>query len=381
MADVSSFVSTATIAKYEKGYQDLTFRSRLFSSMLQRRGRVTYNNTGTEMKWQAMISLARGQGFAKGTTLEYGSTNPNIQFTAGWRGMYAAESMDIWDVAMNQSGDSQLIDLWQQKANIVMEGLKQDFWQEAFNSGSDSTLPEGLESFLTYTACASADRIARPNDTYAGLSTVLQSQGGSWSAASGIGTKPSAALTYDWPDGRGRPEYDATSPLLIHLLSTTFGGSTVQANIWRAIDQAKTWMMKNGDKEHQPDVCFLSSDYWTYYRNSQEAKTHLLLPHKEASDLGFPDTLNMDGLAIKGTDFDMPPATGYIINLKTVELCCMLNTLFKLIVGKSGGSTIDAFLKSAGFDLDTLSTAIVAIFMGNYKYRPKYVCKLADFSS
>jgi hypothetical protein len=379
MADVSTFVSTATIAKYEKGYQDLTIRSRLFSAMLQKRGRITYNNTGTEMKWQAMISLARAKAFAKGTTLEYGSTNPNIQFTAPWRGMYAAESMDIWDVAMNQGGNSQLIDLWQQKANIVMEGLKQDFWQEAFNSGSDATLPQGLESCLAVrTACGAADRIAEPGDTYAGLTTNLAGQGGSWSTTAGIATKPNATLGTDWPDGRGRPEYDCTSPLLVHVLSTSFGGSTVQANIWRAIDQAKTWMMKNGDRENQPDVCFLSSDYWTAFRNSQEAKSHLLLPHKEASDLGFPDTLNMDGLAIKGTDFDMPPATGYIINLKTVELCCMLNTLFKLIAGKSGGSTVEAFLKSAGFDMDTMSTALVALFMGNYKFRPKFVCKLGD---
>lgn len=381
MADVSSFVSTGTIAEYEKGYQDLTIRSRLFPAMLQRRGGVTYNHTGTEMKWQAMISLARAKEFGKGTTLEYGSTNPNIQFTERWGGMYTAESMDIWDVAMNRQGSSQLIDLWQQKANIVMEGMKQDFWQEAFNDGSSSIKPIGIESFLTNTAVGSAaDRIATPNDTYAGKSTVLASQGGSWSTTSGVATKPNATHGTDYPDGRGRPEYDATSPLLIHLLSTTFGGSTVQANIFRAIDQAKTWMMKNGDKENMPDLCLLSSDYWTYYRNSQEARTRIVLPHKEATDLGFPDTLNMDGLAIKGTDFDMPPATGYILNLKVIELCCMLDVLFKLVVGKSGGSTIESFLKSAGFDLDTMSSAIVSLFMGNYKYRPKFVCKMSDFS-
>ena len=381
MADVSSFVSTATIAEYEKKYQDLTTRSRLFPAMLQNRGGISYNHSGTEMKWQAMISLARAQAFGKGTTLEYGSTNPNIQFTERWGGMYTAESFDIWDQQMNKGSDSQLIDLWQQKANIVMEGMKQDFWQEAFNSGSDSQLPIGLESFLTHTACAAADRVATPNDTYGGLSTVLASQGGSWSTTAGISVKPNATLATDYPDGRGRPEYDATSPLLINLVGSTFGGSTVQANIFRAIDQAKTWTMKNGDKEYAPDLCMLSSDYWQLFRNSQEAKTHILLPHKEAVDLGFPDTLNMDGLAIKGSDFDMPPATGYILNLKTIELCCMLDVLFKLIAGKTGGSSIEAFLKSAGFDMDTMSTAIVSLFMGNYKYRPKFVTKLADFTS
>jgi len=381
MADVSSFVSTATIAEYEKGYQDLTTRSRLFAAMLKKRGGISYNHSGTEMKWQAMISLARAQGFGKGTSLEYGSTNPNIQFTERWGGMYTAESFDIWDQQMNKNSESQLIDLWQQKANIVMEGMKQDFWQEAFNAGTDDILPIGLESFMTHTACAAADRIARPNDTYAGKSTVLASQGGTWSTTSDIAVKPCAAQLTDYPDGRGRPEYDATSPLLLNIVGSTFGGTTIQANIYRAIDQAKTWMTKNGDKEYAADLCLLSSDYWQSFRQSQEAKTHILLPHKEANDLGFPDALNMDGLAIKGTDFDMPPATGYILNMKCIELCCMLDVLFKLIAGKSGGSTLEAFLKSAGFDMDTMSTAIVSLFMGNYKYRPKFTCKLGDFTS
>jgi hypothetical protein len=86
----------------------------------------------------------------------------------------------------------------------------------------------------------------------------------------------------------------------------------------------------------------------------------------------------MDGMAIKGSDFDMPPATGYIINLKAMDVCCMFDTLFKLITGNSGSSTVESFLKSAGFDLDSLSNRIVALFLGNFKYRPKYVCKLAD---
>jgi hypothetical protein len=379
MADVSSLVSTATIADYEKGYQDLTLRSRLFAAMLMRRGRVSYNHAGTEMKWQAMISLARARGYGNGQTLEFGSTQPNIQFTAGWRGLYAAESMGLMDMMMNRASDSQLIDLWQQKANIVMEGLKQDFWQEAFNNGSDAMKPEGLESFLTHTTCGAADKIATPNDTYAGLSTLLQSQGGSWSTTAGIATKPNATNGTDYPHGRGRPEYDATSPLLVHTNSTSWTGTaTFLANAWRVIDQARNWMARNGDREYLPDLCLLSSDFWTDFRNNQEAKTHILLPHKEASDLGFPDTLNMDGMAIKGSDFDMPPATGYIINLKAMDVCCMFDTLFKLITGNSGSSTVESFLKSAGFDLDSLSNRIVALFLGNFKYRPKYVCKLAD---
>ena len=380
MADVSSFVDKGTIAQYEKGYDDLTRRSRLLGAMLSRRNRITYNHTGEEMVWQAMISLARAKGFAKGSTLEYGSTDPNIQFTAPWRGMYVAESMDIWDVAMNQEGASRLINLFQQKANILMEGLKQDFWQEAFNNGSDSTKPQGIEHFLTHTTCGAADRIATPNGTYGGLSTVLGSQGGQWSTSAGIPVKPNDTLGTDYPDGRGRPEYDATSPMLVNSTSTYWTGTnTWLANAWRVIDQTKTWMSRNHDAEYLPDLALMASDMWTGFRNNQETKTHILMPHKEASDLGFPDTLNMDGLALKGNDFDMTPGGVYVFNLKMMEVCCMLDTLFKLIVGKPSGDTVASFLQSAGFDLDTLSSRMVALFMGNFKFRPKYIAKVASF--
>jgi hypothetical protein len=284
--------------------------------------------------------------------------------------------------APNIAGSPQLINLMEQKFNICMQGLSQDFWQEAFNDGSDASLPMGIESFMAHTACGAADRIARPNDTYGsgGTSTVLASQGGSWTTSAAIATKPNATLGTDYPDGRGRPEYDATSPMLVHALSTSWTGTATWASTaWRALDQTHTWMLRGGGKENKPDLALMSSDMWTGFRNNQEARYRGLLPHKEATDLGFPDALNMDGIALSGTDFDIPAGRVYVMNLKQMELCCMLDKLFKLVAGKPQGDTIGAFLASQGFDLDSMSTRIVALFMGQWKFRPKYIAKIASF--
>jgi hypothetical protein len=381
MATYGALVDTATISKYEKGYADLTTRSRLLPAMLQRRGRMMYNCSGTDRKWYAMISLARAKGYANGQTLEYGSTQPNIEFSMDYRGMYTAESLGLMDMMINRDeGGTQIIDIWQQKANIVMEGMKQDFFQEFFNAGSDTSLPQGIESCLTArTTPGAGDRVAEPSVTYMGKSTALASQGGTWSDS--LTTQPNSTLSNDWPDGRGRPEYDCTSPKLVNTTSTAWTGTaTWQANAWRVVDQAKTWMSMLGDNEYAPDLCQLSPDMWTGFRNNQEAKTHLLLPHKEATDLGFPDTLNMDGLAIRGSDFDIPPQTGYILNLKSIDLCCMFDVLFKLITGEPGNSTVESFLKSKGFDIDSLSNRIVSLFLGNWRFRPRYIAKLYPYA-
>ena len=371
MPDSPGILNPTTIAEYEKGAQDLTMRSRLFLAMLQHKNRVTYNHSGETCKWQVEYSEPQSEGYTGGG-LEFGHDEPWMQLEESWRGLVQTQAIDLMTFMKNRGSQVQLVNVWQGLANLCMKGLKNDFCGELFNDGSDSTKPVGLRSFLTETTPVVGDKIAAPNDTYGGKSTVPGAHGGTWSA--NMGTSPNTALANDWPYGQGRPEYDCLCPKLVNTVSTAWTGqNTWLANAWRVLNTMKTWMSVTGDKDHKPDLCLMAPDYWDGFKENQECKTHIYLPHKNASDLGFDGVLNFEGLALHGTDFDTPASSLYMLNLNTIEIRCMFDVLFKVITGKTGNNTVDSFLTSKGFDIDSLSDRIVILFLGNPVYMPKFV--------
>jgi len=375
MPDVASLIDLSSIADYERGAQDLTIRNRLFLAMLQKRGRITYNHSGTECIWDAIISQPQASGWI-GQSLEFGSHNPLIQFTTDWRGLVNTDSFDFMGYLQNRGQATQLVNVWKTKIDGVMTGLRNSFTGELFNDGSDSQKPLGLRSFLDAGTVVVGDKIAAPSDTYAGKSTVVASQGGSWETTATL-TAPNASIGNNWPYPRGTSDYDCTSPKLVNTVSTAWTGTnTWLANAWRCLNTARTWLKVSGDREHMPNLCFLSADYYDQFKENQEAKTHLLMPVREATELGFPDTLGFEGLAVEGADFDVPANNGFILNLNTIEIKCMLDVLFKVIVGSSGKSTVDDWLKGAGFNIDDLSQRLVCLFAGQVCYMPKFVAHL-----
>ena len=374
MADVSGLLNPTTIANYEKGAQDVTVRSRLFLAMLKRRNRFTYNWSGEECKWQLEYSHPQSQGYTGGS-LDFGSHNPWMQLSQGWRGMVQTQSLDYLTFMKNRSDKVALIKVWEGLANVCMKSLKNDFCGELFNAGTDDDKPLGLRCILDDDdGTLVTEKIAAPKTTttYGGKSIGIAQHGGSWS--SDMSTSPNAGLATDWPYGQGRPEYDCTSPKLVNVVSSAWTGQvTWVANAWRVLNTMKTWLSVTGDKEHKPNLCMMAPDYWDGFKENQEAKTHIYLPHKEAADLGFPDALNFEGCAITGTDFDTPASSLYMLNLNMMEVRSMHDVLFKVITGKSGKKTVDDFLTSRGFDLDSMANRIVILFLGNPVYQPKFV--------
>ena len=56
MSDEWIGVINTTKPAYMKGASDMTIRRRLFLAMLKRKGRITFNNSGYEMRWQVEFS-------------------------------------------------------------------------------------------------------------------------------------------------------------------------------------------------------------------------------------------------------------------------------------------------------------------------------------
>ena len=386
-----TFINTVNMTrpKFVKGHSDMTIRKRLRLAMLRRRGRFEFNQSGEYCRWQLKYSKPKSQGYADGSSVDYSNHIAHKTLKLDWRGRVNTDTMTLMQYGQN-TGDQQLINMFQVKANNVMEGLDDDIHSDMFADGEATgrtNFPHGLETFLMDDEnTAVTDIIAKPSDTYGldSLSTVPGNYGGSWSSA--LGTAPNAQLANDWPDGNGgtggSPEYDFNSPILANWGSTNWGTSTNtwEANCWRCITRVIAWLMINGGKDGTPSICSLAKNLWAGYRNHNETLRRINVPHKEAQDLGFStNVMNQDGVAIY-CEYDTPADTGYIENLNHVSVSSLFPDLYWLIHGYDNvPKGAQGFMNAV--DMRTLSMLMAGGFFGNLKYKPKYVGKLYPYAT
>ena len=144
--------------------------------------------------------------------------------------------------------------------------------------------------------------------------------------------------------------------------STRWGTAT---NLWesnceRVLRQVKIWMSNLGGQSGMNLVCLLSPDLYAGFLNHMAAKFRGLLPHQESMDLGFSDALNFEGMSIM-FDYEVPPLTFYVFDVRMMELESMDNVLF----GQRGPDyriTDGAWLFKVGF-------------WGQARFRPKHFAK------
>jgi hypothetical protein len=94
----------------------------------------------------------------------------------------------------------------------IEEAFGDELYVDGNASGNEGRI-HGFESWLGNSGAATNGYVATPSDTYAGLSTTLGNYGGTWS------TPP---RNTNWPDGKGDPEYDFWSPLLVDYTDTAW---------------------------------------------------------------------------------------------------------------------------------------------------------------
>lgn len=366
-------IAHTTKPKYMKGVSDLTIRKRLILSLMKQKGRIEYNQVGEYCQWILEFSQPPVESYNGSGVIDFANHDAFRTLAVDWRGYIATDTLSKKHQLMNK-GEAAMVNLFQTKANRLNKSLTNKFSGELFKSGSTSGRENnvhGLETFLDVAATPNAtDRIARPSSSYGltALSTALGTYGGSWSTGLASGF-PNAALANDWPDGQGDVEYDFLSPKLINWSSTAWGTSSNQweDNAWRVISQAITWLTTTSGNYGKPDLFLLASNLWQGYKNAQEVKTRISIPHKAANDLGFDsDVLNEDGCAIQ-MDYDVPINTGYGLVLDTVTLSCLTPELFWMEGPDKDPRTAWSYLWGQGF-------------YGNAKYSPKHVAKLFNYA-
>lgn len=372
MADEWVGIATTTKPKFMKGASDLTIRKRLILAMLRRKGRLEFNQSGQECRWQVEFSQPPVEAYMDGGIIDFSNHDAFRQLAYDWRGYITTDTLTKKQNAMN-AGDEALIKLFQTKSNRLVKAMRNNISGELYGDGEapgrENNL-HGLETFLGSGTCTNADRIAAPSDTYglSQLQTNLGVEGGTWSSV--MATKPNASIGTDWPDGQGDSEYDFLAPKLINWSANSWGtGSQLwEANCWRVISQAITWLTMGGDEDGMPDICLLGANLFQGYKNHEEAIRRISIPHKASQDLGFGgNVLNQDGCAISA-DFDCPANTGYMLNLDQVTLSSLFPELFWMEGPDKDPRSAWSWLWGVGL-------------FGNAKWQPKHVAKMFNYAT
>lgn len=371
MADEWVGIVHSTRPRYMKGASDLTIRKRLLLAMLKRRGRFEYNCSGDQLQWQLEFSQPPVTQNADGGVVDFANHDAFRKVIIDWRGYIATDTLTKKQHGMNK-GDEALINLFNTKQKRLRKAVSDTFAGELYRDGSAAgreNAIHGLETFMGAGTVTAGDRIAAPSDSYGNnaLSTVPGALGGSWSEVAA--TKPNASLATDWPDGSGDVEYDFNSPKLINWSSTDWGTSSTdwEANAWRVISQGITWLTTTGGDDGMPTLIPMSANLFQGYKNAQEVKTRINIPHKESQDLGFGQTLNQDGVGLY-PDFDCPINTGYFLNLNQMSVKSLYNELFWMEGPDKDARSGWSYLWGTGF-------------YGNVQYEsPKHFGKFANYA-
>lgn len=361
-----------TIAtRYIKGAEDATVRKRILLAMLQKRGNVKFNVPGLDKEWRIKYRVPAPSGYTDGGVIDYTRQDIYRHFSIGQR---MAVNPDMMTELERKAcrGDAEIVSRYNAIIPGLLEGCRDNFskeiWGDGYASGNENKLI-GLNSFTGAGTVAATDRLAAPSDTYGGQSTVLGTEGGTWTDdIDASGDPPNASLGTDWPYGQGDYEYDWNSPKLVNYTASTWGTglTTWRDNCEAAISEALVWSMLHAGPDDKIDLCLVSAPMWTEYKNKMRSRMRILVPHKEADDLGFSDTLNQDGCAIT-TDYDVPANTGMGLSLNNIEICSMNDTLFDQ--------------KKPEYDPRTLSWLFLVAFFGHVSFKKvKPFFKLAAYA-
>ena len=371
MAEHWSGIVSAAAPEFVKGSLDKTIRKRLWMSMLNARGLV---RTGVDGSYESQYNMDYRevpiQSFGFGGQAEYEARDYLIRATKGWRGYLATDTMHIKEYTMLANSVHNLVNRYNRIIPKLISGMRNKFGTEMYVDGSaagNENRFEGLETlFASGGTVVAADLIAEPDDTYHNVATDLH-QEGTWT--SDQGTKPNAALGYDWPEGSGDAEFDFNSPILAKTDSSSWGTgdsdwATQGIIIVRRVAQ---WLRQKGGMEGDTLLLMLAGAMMTEFKTLHDSKLRVAVPHREASDLGFPDVLNFEGVGIQ-SEWGVPVSTGYMVAIDNMKL----DFITPEMIVTMGPDAMDK---------DAMAWKFNAYSFGNFTFSAKHVAKLYPFAT
>lgn len=320
-------IANTTLSEYIDGETNLLMRQRKVFAMLQKKGRIKYGQSGDGFVWTPRVKRATVQVNNLEQTLQFSRVNRWKNAFLDMAGYAVTDAVTKRERLKNKSGQA-IIKIFSGIGERIRDDLEDAICEETYvdssatgNSGRLSGLETMFAATQTITVTSGAARSANaadpcyyPNDTYAGLSTVLGSVGGgTWNTSTDINST--------WPYGRGRSEYDVWSPVIVQGVSTAFGGSSWAENCVKATRYGIDAI--NGRvKASQGEMNFIIHNNGGYrqYKDKLDPKERIAVSSTTGlRSLGFTDVIEQDGVEIT-SEFGVPNNAGYGLNMKMMTL-------------------------------------------------------------
>ena len=349
--------AVSTLAQHIRELEDAHLRNYALPAQLQSSGRFLYNQSGRGFDWRV---LYKRHTVSANTGANRRNFTPKNLYKLAFlsdKGYMATDSISSLEVLQNR-GPEAIGNLFQGFVERIMTSMEQVLATQYFIDGSaavNADFWDGLLSMFetngtvkvddgTQRAKNQADLVGYPNDTYAGLSTVLGNYGGS--NESGV----------VWPDGDSDPQYDFWSPIIVVGNSTAFGAST---HTWRgqgdeALRFAITHTAKLGGKTARPTTVLLARGMYNELKNLVATKEEIQVTDTNSLwALGFRDVITIDGTEVT-FDNGVPAHNGFGLSYENITV----RSLYGELMHQEGPQ----------YDMDDQCHKAVVSVLGNIKF-------------
>lgn len=357
MAAQWSRVVNSTIRKYIREREVNILRNRKLSALLKKKGRISFNWSGTEMDWKVKYKRVKMNPFQDGDTLEFSRKDRYKTARLDWRGYSSTDSMTKGEFLQNRNTEA-IIKIYSEIASDLVDDCEDAFGEEFYVDGyaaENAKRMHGINSFMQYTV-NDGNGAATPTGKFAGLECRPGHYGGVWDP----GDLPA------WPHGRGDAQYDFWSPLIVDYADELFSASRT----WKdACIEAIAFAIIKGKKSKttkgQLDVIMFDDEMYREYLSQIRGKERIVVERGADKSpliaLGFQDVVNQDGTDLTW-EYGLPPGEGYGFNCDQMELRSQQAQVFV-----PDGPDWDIASKSWRFSVD---------FFGNCVWNPKFQIKL-----
>ena len=315
-----------TIVNHLREEEIASLRKYKFFAALEGAGQIRTNMSGRGFDWEIQYRNHNPSGNNGETPRSFARENLWKKLELEYRGAQVTDAIYKREMLENRSAQA-LVNVAGKMASRLLTSMEQylskEWVQDGYASGNELRF-HGIESFMAATqtidssttgatarAADAADPFFYPNDTYAGLSTVLGAYGGS------------ATATGFWPNGTSDPEFDFYSPVIVNADSSYFGASTWKDNCVKAVREALHQTRRNDTKEDQVDMVLLDRRLFIDFLNMLDAKERVIVSRQNGlRSYGFSDVFEIDGVEVSSEN-SVPANTGYGLAVGNIELLCM----------------------------------------------------------
>lgn len=315
-----------TIINHLREEEVASLRKFKFFAALEGAGQIRTNMSGRGFDWEIQYRNHNPSGNNGETPRSFARENLWKKLELEYRGAQVTDAIYKKEMLENRSAQA-LVQVAGKLTNRLQTSMEQylakEWVQDGYASGNELRF-HGIESFMNATqtiqegaagatarTANTADRFYYPNDSYAGLSTVLGAYGGSGDA------------TGTWPDGEVDPEFDFFSPVIVNADSSYFGASTWKENCSKALREAIHQTRRNDTLEDQVDMVLLDRRLYIDFLNTLDSKERVIVSRTNGlRSYGFTDVFEFDGVEV-GSEVSVPANTGYGLATGNIELLCM----------------------------------------------------------